>query len=131
MKNVKDLKLWAKAIKREAVALYIACRDPRTPVMAKIIAGFVVAYIFSPIDLIPDFIPVIGYLDDLLLVPLGIWAAKKMIPEEVMIDARMKANDFFQNKPRIIWGAVIIGFIWLALLALLIMLVMKMVHRPA
>ena len=131
MKNVADLKLWAKAIKREAVALYIACRDPRTPVLAKIIAGFVVAYVFSPIDLIPDFIPVIGYLDDLLLVPLGISLAKRLIPEVVMEDARMKADNFFLNKPRIIWGAVIVVLVWLALLALLVMLVVKMVHRSA
>ncbi len=129
MKEPKDLKLWIKQIKREAVALYIACRDQRTPVIAKIVAGFVVAYIFSPIDLIPDFIPVIGYLDDLILVPFGIWLAKSMIPEEVMIDARTKADDFFLNKPKIIWGAVIVIIIWLALCAGLILLFINMLHR--
>jgi uncharacterized membrane protein YkvA (DUF1232 family) len=128
MKNVKDLKLWAKAIKREAVALYIACRDPRTPLPAKIIAGFVVAYIFSPIDLIPDFIPVIGYLDDLLLVPMGIWLAKKLIPLEVMADARIKADSFFENKPRIICGAVIVTIIWLALILLIIVFIKNLHH---
>ncbi|MBX4420846.1 DUF1232 domain-containing protein, partial [Mycobacterium tuberculosis] len=74
-----DIKQWARRIKRDVVALWIAARDPRTPTLAKVIAGFVAAYALSPIDLIPDFIPVVGYLDDLLIVPAGILLAIKLI----------------------------------------------------
>jgi uncharacterized membrane protein YkvA (DUF1232 family) len=85
------LKQFARHLKTEAYALYLACRDPRVPWYAKVIAGFVVAHTFSPIDLIPDFIPVLGYLDDLIITPLGIYLALKMIPAEVMADARQQA----------------------------------------
>src|SRR4051812_611938 len=81
----------ARALKRETTALYFAVRDPRTPVFAKIIAGLVVAYALSPIDLIPDFIPVLGYLDDLILVPVGIAISLRLIPDEVLADSRLKA----------------------------------------
>jgi len=79
--------------KREGYALYYAARDPRTPWLVKLVAGAVVAYALSPIDLIPDFIPVIGYLDDLLLLPLGIWLALRLIPRPVMEDARRRAAE--------------------------------------
>jgi len=91
----------------------IAAGDPRTPWTAKLLAALVVAYALSPIDLIPDFIPVLGYLDDLILVPLGIWAVLKLIPPEVMAEARIKAAD--AGKPAKRWqGAVIVAIIWLA-----------------
>ena len=85
---------WEKrvqALKTEIKALYLARRDPRVPRRAKIVVALVVAYALSPIDLIPDFIPVLGYLDDLLILPLGIMIALKMIPAEVMRDCRAKA----------------------------------------
>lgn len=91
----------------------IAARDPRTPWAAKALAALVVAYALSPIDLIPDFIPVLGYLDDLVLVPLGIWAVLRLIPPEVMADARRRA----ETKPlarHSRWGLAIVLGLWLA-----------------
>lgn len=81
----------AAQFKQETYAVYLACRDPRVPWYAKALAACVVAYAFSPIDLIPDFIPVLGYLDDLILVPLGFYLVLKLIPEEVMAECREKA----------------------------------------
>ena len=81
-------KLRARAFKREVRAVYLAMRDPRTPWYARLLAGAVVAYAFSPIDLIPDPIPVLGYLDDLVLLPLGIALALKLIPAQVMAECR-------------------------------------------
>jgi uncharacterized membrane protein YkvA (DUF1232 family) len=85
------LKARARSLKADAFALYFVARDPRTPWYARAIAGAVVAYALSPFDLIPDFIPVIGYLDDLVLVPLGVVLALKLVPEEVMRDCRARA----------------------------------------
>ncbi|GAB4476173.1 MAG: hypothetical protein Kow0088_13810 [Anaerolineales bacterium] len=79
-------------LKREAFALYLAYRHPRCPWYAKIFTALVVAHTFSPIDLIPDFIPILGYLDDLVITPLGIYFALKMIPPEVMLEARQQAE---------------------------------------
>ena len=94
----EKLRIRAKQIKSETLALYLAYRDPRTPLHAKIFAACVVAYAFSPIDLIPDFIPVLGYLDDVILVPLGIVLAIKMIPHEVMEESRIRAREI-HDKP--------------------------------
>lgn len=85
-------KQWARAIKRDVVALWIAARDPRVPWYAKATAGAVAAYALSPVDLIPDFIPIIGYLDDLIIVPLGIMAAVRMIPAALMEEFRDEAT---------------------------------------
>src|SRR6188472_2135480 len=85
------LKDWARSIKRDVHAIYLAARDPRTPWYAKALAVCVAGYALSPIDLIPDFIPVIGYLDDLIIVPLGILAVVKLIPPEVMAESRAAA----------------------------------------
>lgn len=81
---IARLKTWAKSLKQETTALALATRDPRTPRAARWLAGISIAYAISPIDLIPDFIPVIGQLDDLILVPAGLWMARRMIPPEVM-----------------------------------------------
>jgi len=86
-------KKWVQRLKTETYALYIAYTDPRVPWYAKAVAAFVVAYTFSPFDLIPDFIPVIGYLDDLIITPVGLALAIKMIPDEIMLEARRKAED--------------------------------------
>ena len=99
--------------------MYLACRDPRTPWYAKVFAGGVVAYAISPIDLIPDFIPVLGYLDDLIIVPLGIALAVKMIPEAVLVDCRIRAQAA-SERPTNRTAAAIIVVIWIAAAALLI-----------
>src|SRR5512135_724264 len=83
----------ARQLKTEVYALYLAYRDPRTPWYAKIFTALVVGYAFSPIDLIPDFIPVFGYLDDLVVVPLGAYLAIRMIPKQVMVESRLKARE--------------------------------------
>ena len=108
-------KRWAKSIKRDVMALWIAARDPRTPFAAKLAAGAVAAYALSPIDLIPDFIPVLGYLDDLLIVPLGIWLVVKMIPAPLMAEYRAQASQL--SRPRSIAGLIAILVIWLAVAA--------------
>jgi len=110
-------KQWARAIKTDVVALWIAARDPRTPLLAKIVAGAVAAYALSPIDLIPDFVPVLGYLDDLLIVPLGIMLAIKLVPETLMQECRVAARTQAQN-PVSRTGLVAIVLIWLGSLAL-------------
>ncbi len=106
----------AKALKRETFALYLAYRHPHTPRYAKVWAGVVAAYAFSPIDLIPDFIPLLGYLDDLVLVPLGITLALKMIPPEVMAECREKAETAFAEGKPVNWvAAAVIALVWLGL----------------
>jgi uncharacterized membrane protein YkvA (DUF1232 family) len=85
-----NLKTWAGKLKIEVKVLYHACRDPRVPWYAKVVAWAVVAYALSPIDLIPDFIPVLGYLDDLIIVPLGIALVIKMIPKDILDEYREK-----------------------------------------
>ena len=110
-------KAHAKALKTENHALMIAYRDPRTPWTAKAWVLLVVAYALSPIDLIPDFIPVLGYLDDLILLPLGIALAVRLVPPKVMDDARKTATQ--ATRSRIGWiGAGMIGLVWLVILGL-------------
>jgi uncharacterized membrane protein YkvA (DUF1232 family) len=111
----------ARALKTETLALYLAYKHPRTPWYAKGFAGLVVAYAFSPLDLIPDFIPVLGYLDDLVLVPLGVALALKMIPPDVMEECRAQAGESSSSKPTshlavVLIIALWIGLAWLALL---------------
>lgn len=109
---IVQLKRKARQLKSEVTALYFAYRDPRTPWYARVFSALVVSYLLSPIDLIPDFIPVLGYLDDLVLVPLGITLALKMIPKEVMADARNSADDPVQSKSAGLIFAIIILCIW-------------------
>ena len=109
----------ARALKNEILALVIAYRDPRTPWYAKAWALVVVAYALSPIDLIPDFIPVLGYLDDLVLLPLGIALAVKLIPAGVMADARLTATKAEGNAIGKV-GAMLIVLVWLILVGLAI-----------
>jgi uncharacterized membrane protein YkvA (DUF1232 family) len=107
---------WARKLKRESHALYIASRDSRTPWYAKALGALVVAYALSPIDLIPDFIPVLGYVDDLLIVPLGLALALRMIPTEVMEQAREQAERE-QDSPTATLGAAMVVLAWLLLAA--------------
>jgi uncharacterized membrane protein YkvA (DUF1232 family) len=114
MKLLKDWKRRARDLKREVYALYFACRDPRVPWYAKALAAGIVGYAFSPIDLIPDFIPLLGYLDELVLLPLGIMAVRAMIPGEVLAECRERANRL-EGKPCNWIPAAIIVAIWLGL----------------
>ena len=107
----------AKALEGDLYALALAYRDPRTPWFGKAWAALVVAYAVSPIDLIPDFVPVIGYLDDLLLVPLGIWVALRLIPAEVLSDARRAAADREPGGTSRWLGMLIVVTVWVVLLA--------------
>ncbi len=113
-----SLKSWGRSLKVQTVALYFAVRDPRTPITAKLFAGMVVAYALSPIDLIPDFIPVLGYLDDIVIVSLGIWLALKLIPAEVMADAHARAEHLESRwLPRSYLAAVIIALLWVTVVS--------------
>ena len=112
----EKIKANAAQLKTDTYALFLAYRHPSTPWNAKIFAGLVVAYAFSPIDLIPDFVPILGYLDDLILVPLGVKLALKMIPPLVMEECRMQARSELSNKKPTNWvvGVVII-LIWIGI----------------
>ena len=105
-----------RRLKSETHALYLAYRDPRVPWYAKLFAGLVLAYAFSPIDLIPDFIPVIGYLDDLVIVPAGVAVALRMIPAKVMEEASTAAAEAANSNKPVNWAvAVVIIVIWLSI----------------
>lgn len=105
------LRDWARTIGRDVHALYLAARDPRVPWYAKLLAGCVAAYALSPIDLIPDFIPVLGYLDDLLIVPLGIVLVVALIPPTIMAEHRAAA-EAARAKPSSTGGAIAVVAIW-------------------
>src|SRR5665213_2978504 len=107
------IKIWARTVKRDAYAIYLAARNPNTPWYVKVLATVVAAYAFSPIDLIPDFIPVIGYLDDLILVPLGIWLVVSLIPEQAMAEYRAKAREIMQRPHSGKVAAIAIIAIWM------------------
>lgn len=126
---IERLKRRARALKKEVYALYFAYRDPRVPWYARLFAAVVVGYAFSPIDLVPDFIPVLGYLDDLVLIPLGITLALKMIPPSVMQESRAHADIVMrEGKPISRVAAAIIIAIWLSLAAVSILLILRVVR---
>lgn len=117
-----SLKAWAKRIKRDGVTLWFAGKHPATPWYAKALGIFVVAYALSPIDLIPDFIPVLGYVDDVLLLPGLIWLTIKLLPAEVLNDSRAQADAWMKIqsvKPSSYLGAALIILLWIAVGALL------------
>lgn len=107
-------KTWARGIKRDVVTVYFAARDPLAPMGARILAAVVAAYALSPIDLIPDFIPILGYVDDLLIVPLGVMLVMRSLSEAVLISARLKA-DALLDKPRSMWAAACFVLVWVLL----------------
>ncbi|ATA55468.1 MULTISPECIES: YkvA family protein [Variovorax] len=110
--NLRD---WARRIKRDAVTLWFACRDPATPWLPKALCWFTVAYALSPIDLIPDFIPVLGYLDDVLLLPALIWLAVRLLPPEVITRSRVRAEEWMArtgSKPTSKAGMALVISIW-------------------
>ncbi len=105
-------KVWARTLKRDVHAIYLAAQSPRVPWHAKIVAIAVAGYALSPVDLIPDFIPVLGYVDDLIIVPLGIWLVLALIPEEVMAECRAIADEA-ETRPRGTAAAIFIVVIWM------------------
>ncbi len=111
---LQRLRDWARGIKRDVHALYLSARDPRVPWYAKAVALAVAAYALSPIDLIPDFIPVIGYLDDLIIVPLGILLAVRLIPAEILAEHRFAASEAAE-RPASRTAAMVIVAIWIGL----------------
>lgn len=130
--NLLDrFKQQARRLKAEVHALYLACRDPRVPWAARLLAGAVVAYAFSPIDLIPDFIPVLGLLDDLILVPLGIALVLRMIPPPVMTECREKARlaaSAAERRPVNWWAGAVIIAVWLGLATLAVLFIAHRLH---
>jgi len=119
------LKEWAKRVRLDVLALYLAARDPRVPWYAKALAALVAAYALSPIDIVPDFIPVLGYLDDLVVLPLGIKVAIRLIPDDVMADLRRQAEERINTRPRSAVGAVIIILVWLTAAVILVRILFK------
>lgn len=115
LKILQGLRPWARRIKRDAVTLWFACRHPGTPWPAKALGAFVVAYALSPIDLIPDFVPVLGYVDDLLLLPGLIWLAIRLVPADVLGECRQQADEWMTQtgaKPRSWWGLALVIGVW-------------------
>ena len=106
------IRSWAQALRRDAYAVYLAARSPDTPWYVKVLAGVVAAYALSPIDLIPDFIPILGYLDDLILIPLGIWLVVSLVPEPAMAEFRAKAGEAMQRPHNGKVAAIVIVTIW-------------------
>jgi uncharacterized membrane protein YkvA (DUF1232 family) len=120
--DMQRLRDWARRIKRDGVTLWFARRHPRTPWTAKALAVFVVAYALSPIDLIPDFIPVLGYLDDVLLLPALIWLTLRLVPADVLADCRAQAEQWLARegrRPRSLAGAAAIVVLWIAAVSVL------------
>ena len=112
------LRTWARHIKSDLAALWFASRHPGTPFLAKALAVVLVAYAFSPVDLIPDFVPVLGYLDDLIILPLGIWIVIRMLPDTVITECRAQAAIWLEErhaKPRSYLGMTIIIGVWITL----------------
>ena len=107
---------WAKELKRDVLVLWFALKNSRTPFLAKVVAFVTVAYALSPIDLIPDFIPVLGYIDDIILIPILVWITLKLVPYDVLIQSRQQAQEWLtlnQSKPKSYFGLFIILALWL------------------
>jgi uncharacterized membrane protein YkvA (DUF1232 family) len=114
----ETLRDWARVAKLDVLALYLAARDPRVPWGVKALALAIAAYALSPIDLIPDFIPVIGFLDELVLLPAALWLAVRLIDPAIMAEHRARAVQIVE-RPTSLWGAVLVGTIWVAAAVLL------------
>ena len=125
--NVEAWKQRARQLSAQTYALYLAYRHPRTPWYAKVFAALVVGYVFSPIDPIPDFIPVVGLLDEMVVVPIGVLIAAKMIPREVMEECQEKAREVAEGeKPVSRVAAVVVAAVWLLCVALAVFLAMRL-----
>jgi uncharacterized membrane protein YkvA (DUF1232 family) len=123
------LKIRARTLKKEVLAVYLAAGDPRTPWYAKGLILLIVAYALSPIDLIPDFVPVLGYLDDLILIPAGIWLAIRMVPPEVLAEARETASTRGVEGSVGKAGAAIIISLWVILFLVAVVLALRLLKR--
>jgi len=127
MISIASLKEKAKHLKTETYALYLAYKDPRVPWYAKVLVAIIIGYALSPIDLIPDFIPVLGYVDDLIIIPAGISLAIKMIPEEVLEECREKAkSEPISSKSKWV-AAFIIVLIWVLVAYLVLRFILRIV----
>jgi len=130
--DIKSWKTKAKQLRTEVVALYLASKHPRTPWYAKVLAVLIIGYALSPIDLIPDFIPVAGYLDDLIIIPAGIALLIKIIPRDILEECRAKArSDLLNNKSQNWVAGVIIVFIWLLAIYLVLSLLWPIIFKAA
>ena len=130
MRIVALWKGWANRLRLESLTLYYAYRDPRTPWYAKFWTAVVVAYAFSPIDIIPDFIPIVGYLDDLVIIPVGMAIALKLIPQEILEESRHLARQRIDRKKPINWiAAGVVIAIWIVLTALVTSRVVRHLNR--
>ncbi len=119
MANIRAaLARWGQAAKRDAIAIYLAARDPRVPLAVKAFAALVAAYALSPIDLIPDFIPVLGLLDELILLPAAVWVILRFIDPEIVAEHRAAATEI-AARPVSTWGAIVVIAVWLAVAVLL------------
>ena len=126
---LEKLKSRARALKNEAYAVYLAAKDPRTPWYAKAVGLLTVAYALSPIDLIPDFVPILGYLDDLIIVPGGLWLAVRMIPPEVLEDARKTASTHSFDRRVGYVGMALIILVWIVILSSVIVYLIKFLSK--
>lgn len=118
---MEKIKNWAKKLKQNLVALYFAYQNKQTPISAKILIFIVLSYALSPIDLIPDFIPILGYLDDIILIPLGISLSIKMIPNEIWEQSKKQADSSNIRKlPKSKFGALSIILIWFLIIFIII-----------
>ena len=123
MKIFKKIQVLAKTLKRDVLVLWFALRNPLTPLIAKAIAFLTVAYALSPIDLIPDFIPLLGYLDDFILIPVLVALTIRLIPDPVLAQSRAQLDEWLgrrQAKPRSRWGLLIVGSIWVLVIWLVV-----------
>ncbi|NIO40017.1 MAG: DUF1232 domain-containing protein [Burkholderiales bacterium] len=112
------LKQWALRIRRDTLALWFAVADKRTPLWLRVFGYLIVAYALSPIDLIPDFLPLVGYLDELILLPVGLWLMIKFMPQTVLVECRSSADNWFaegNQRPRSKVGAAIVVVIWITI----------------
>ena len=119
MTLIEKLKSWSKLLKMNVLIIWFATKNPQTPWLPKAICIFIVAYALSPIDLIPDFIPILGYVDDFVFLPILIWVAIRLIPNSINLESRVKADEWLrqnQSKPKSYLGLLIIIVIWLLML---------------
>ena len=124
--NPKTWKRWARQLSAQTYAIYLAYQHPKTPWYAKVFAALIVGYVFSPIDPIPDFIPVVGLLDEMVVVPIGVLLAAKMIPPDVMQECQEKAREVAEGeKPVSRVAAVVIGAVWVLCVALAVFLALQ------
>jgi uncharacterized membrane protein YkvA (DUF1232 family) len=128
MHSMERWKQRVKGLKTETYAVYLASKDPRVPWYAKVLILFVVAHTFSPIDLIPDFIPIIGYLDDLIIIPLGLALALKLIPQDVLASCRAEAQIITQrDQPGFRWAAAVVIIIWLLVSLIVVAIIINLI----